>query len=213
MKPSPEISAQSEQDCASVTRRTPTLRRNTREKILTGTLSAVAERGVSKLSMSSICQHAGVSRATLYQYFSTPEEVLAIVADQLSNDFVHGLQMAVKDCVDPWQILNLVSQYLNDHARVQSFENFMRHESQFAIESIRQHYESYVDAVQAALDPAIEAIQIEFECSLDRRLCAEFLLRNQFSAMLIPGKGQWLDLPALLPAARAWLTLRQQAST
>lgn len=205
MKPTQKSRAQALQDSPPADRRTPTLRRNTREKILAGTMSAIAERGVSKLSMSNICKHAGVSRATLYQYFSRPEEVLTIVAEQLLLTFRDELRLAVKDCQDPWQRLNIVSQYLNDHARVQSFENFMRHESQFVIESIRKHFDSYLDVVEEALDPAVDAIQAEFGCTLDRRLCAEILLRNQFSTMMIPGKGQWLDLPALVPAARAWL--------
>jgi AcrR family transcriptional regulator len=209
MKTSHETSAQSIQESSPVIRRQPTLRANTREKILTGTMSAIAERGVSKLSMSNICQHAGISRATLYQYFSGPEDVLEVVAEQLLLTFKNELRLAVKDCADPWQRLNIVSQYLNDHARVQSFENFMRHEAQFVIESIGKLFENYLDAVQEALNPAIDAIQAEFNCTLDRRMCAEILLRNQFSMMMIPGKGQWLDLPTLVPAARAWLASRK----
>jgi AcrR family transcriptional regulator len=208
MKLSSETATQSEQASPLTARRAPTLRRHTWEKILAGTMSAIAERGVGKLSMSNIGQHAGVSRATLYQYFAAPEEVLAVVAEQLCVEFRRGLQLAVKDCSAPWERLNIISQYLDDHARVQSFEDFMRHQSQFVIEAIRQHFDSYVAAVQEALDPVVDALQIEFGCTLNRRLCAEVLLRNQFSTMLIPGKGKWLDLPALLAALQLWLASR-----
>jgi len=204
----PETSADSEHDSPRMVRRAPTLRPQTRQKILAGTMSAIAERGVAKVSMSNICRHAGVSRATLYQHFSTPEEVLALVAEHLFVEFRRGLQRAVEDCSVPWERFKIISQYLDDHARVQFFEDFMRHQSQFVIDAIRQHFDSYLAAVQEALDPVVDAFEVECGCTLDRRICAEVLLRNQFSTMLIPGKGKWVDLPALLSALKLWLASR-----
>ena len=50
-------------------------------KILSGALDAIAERGVRRLSMSDIIEASGVSRGTLYRYFSSKDDVLAAVAE------------------------------------------------------------------------------------------------------------------------------------
>ena len=45
-------------------------------RILSGALDAIASRGVKRLSMSDIIDASGVSRGTLYRYFSNKDEVL-----------------------------------------------------------------------------------------------------------------------------------------
>jgi DNA-binding phage protein len=50
-------------------------------RILSGALDAIASRGARRLSMSDIIEASGVSRGTLYRYFSNKEEVLSAVAE------------------------------------------------------------------------------------------------------------------------------------
>src|SRR3546814_2736044 len=49
-------------------------------KILDGALRAIGEMGARRLSMRDISDASGVSRGTLYRYFSSREEVLAAVS-------------------------------------------------------------------------------------------------------------------------------------
>src|SRR3546814_8051875 len=50
-------------------------------KILDGALRAISEMGARRLSMRDISDASGVSRGTLYRYFSSREEVLAAVSE------------------------------------------------------------------------------------------------------------------------------------
>ncbi len=48
-----------------------------REQVLTAALELLGERGMAGLTMSALAQRAGMSRATLYHYFSDVDAVLA----------------------------------------------------------------------------------------------------------------------------------------
>ena len=54
-------------------------------RILSGALDAIAARGVKRLSMSDIIDASGVSRGTLYRYFSNKDQVLSAVAESPSS--------------------------------------------------------------------------------------------------------------------------------
>lgn len=55
----------------------------TRHRILDGAMRALERRGLRKLSMSDIAEEAGVSRGTLYRYFSDKDAVLTGVAGRV----------------------------------------------------------------------------------------------------------------------------------
>ena len=59
-------------------------------RILDGTLAAIARHGTSMLSMTDIAAASGVSRATLYRYFSQKEDLLSALGEHISNSFVSG---------------------------------------------------------------------------------------------------------------------------
>jgi AcrR family transcriptional regulator len=61
-----------------------------REAILDATAAAVAERGLTGVTMADVAQRAGVGRATLYKYFADVESILVAwhhrqVADHLQQ--------------------------------------------------------------------------------------------------------------------------------
>jgi AcrR family transcriptional regulator len=49
---------------------------HTKEKIILSALTLFSERGISKTSVSEIAYHAGVTRVTVYRYFSEKEELV-----------------------------------------------------------------------------------------------------------------------------------------
>ena len=51
----------------------PPANNETVNRILDGALRALARRGLRKLSMSDICEEAGISRGTLYRYFKSKD--------------------------------------------------------------------------------------------------------------------------------------------
>ena len=56
-------------------------------KILSGAIDVIANRGARRLSMSDIIDTSGVSRGTLYRYFSNKDEVLAAVSEFVCTGF------------------------------------------------------------------------------------------------------------------------------
>lgn len=60
-------------------------------KIFKGAQAALAQYGMSKLTMSDVCRAAGVSRATVYRYFSSREELLRALSLWEEACFVRDL--------------------------------------------------------------------------------------------------------------------------
>jgi AcrR family transcriptional regulator len=48
-----------------------------RQSIIDATMTLVAERGLSDVSMAEVAKAAGIGRATLYRYFPGVEEIVA----------------------------------------------------------------------------------------------------------------------------------------
>jgi AcrR family transcriptional regulator len=54
---------------------------NTRDSIVAGAWACIQERGVKRANIAEIARHSGVSRATVYQYFSDKREIIdAVIA-------------------------------------------------------------------------------------------------------------------------------------
>ena len=68
-------------------------------KILDGTLRAISSIGARRLSMSDISDSSGVSRGTLYRYFSSKEDVLAAVSEYICSNFERGI-VETAECID-----------------------------------------------------------------------------------------------------------------
>lgn len=71
--------------------------RITRECIQTALIHLMADRDISKISVSEIVKKAGVSRTAFYNNFTTKEDVLFTLAHDLLSDLNDMLLEAVKD--------------------------------------------------------------------------------------------------------------------
>jgi AcrR family transcriptional regulator len=59
----------------------------TDERILAGALRALARFGPRRLSLGDVCREAQVSRATLFRYYPTKDELLGATARHIERDF------------------------------------------------------------------------------------------------------------------------------
>ena len=66
-------------------------------KIFAGAQAALAQYGLSKLNMSDVYRAAGVSRATLYRYFPSREELLKELRQWEVHCFVENMAQALAD--------------------------------------------------------------------------------------------------------------------
>lgn len=59
----------------------------TRDRILSGAVSAIAHHGLAKLRMSDVSRHAGLSRASVYRYFPSREKLLEELVGREADRF------------------------------------------------------------------------------------------------------------------------------
>src|ERR1700722_1783770 len=81
------------------------------QRILDGAMAALSRRGATQLSMTDVCDAAGISRATLYRYFSNKHDLLAAVGEQVSSHFIDGLKAAIAQSQVPSERLRLVLEF------------------------------------------------------------------------------------------------------
>lgn len=84
----------------------------TTARILDGALSALARQGLRKLSMSDICEEAGIARGTLYRYFKSRDEVLEAVSRHVATSMTIALEQGVRERPDPANRIRVVMDVL-----------------------------------------------------------------------------------------------------
>lgn len=170
-------------------------------RILDGALTAIARHGTSMLSMTDIAAAAGVSRATLYRYFSQKEDLLAALGEHISNGFISGVERAAANEALPMDQLRAVVGFIVEYTIQAKAERQLEVEPQFVLGFLREHFVEHVDAVTAALIPFYEYLEARLGRAVDRRALTEALLRFSESTSLIPGGALWHQLPMALAGA------------
>lgn len=160
-------------------------------KILSGALDAIAARGVRRLSMSDIIEASGVSRGTLYKYFSNKDDVLAAVAEFVCTGFENGIRDAAEGIDDPIErfrsVMQFYSRYTNEHSPDRVFEV----EPRFHLSFFRSRFDRYKAAVAEALAPVFEYLEARLGEKIDQPAMVEALVRLQLSTLLVPAGEAW----------------------
>lgn len=167
-------------------------------KILNGTMRAIGQRGIRKLSMNDIAEASGVSRGTLYRYFPTKEDALEAVAEHVSVQFERGVVDVALSCESVEQVLEAVLKYHFTVTVEQQGASFLEKEPEFVLGFFRSHLPRHVSALTAALDPYYDHVERDTGYSLDRMLCSEALIRLQLSTILVPAGRTWSRMPKLV---------------
>jgi AcrR family transcriptional regulator len=163
-------------------------------RILSGALDAIAARGVRRLSMSDIIDASGVSRGTLYRYFSNKDEVLAAVAEFVCTGFENGIAEAGKDITDPIDRLRSVMHFYARYTDENSPDHVFEVEPGFHLAFFRSRFERYKRAVLEALDPTFDHLEKLLGEPMNRDAFVEGLVRNQLSTLLVPASDEWKQL-------------------
>lgn len=163
-------------------------------KILDGALRAVGDLGARKLSMSDISDASGVSRGTLYRYFSSKEEVLAAVSEFVCVSFEDGIRAVGESIEDPMERFRTVMRFFARFTTERSPERIFEIEPAFHLDFFRSHFARHKAAVRDALDPAIDYLDSLSESPLDRDGFVETLVRLQLSTMIVPASERWMEL-------------------
>ena len=163
-------------------------------KILGGALDAIASRGVRRLSMSDIIDASGVSRGTLYRYFSNKDEVLAAVSEFVCTGFENGIREAGQGIADPIERFRAVMQFYARYTNENSPDRVFEVEPAFHLAFFRSRFGRYKIAVQDALDPVFDHLDGLIAEAINRDAFVETLVRTQLSTLLVPASDEWLRL-------------------
>ena len=163
-------------------------------KILGGALDAIASRGVRRLSMSDIIDASGVSRGTLYRYFSNKDEVLAAVSEFVCTGFENGIREAGQGIADPIERFRAVMQFYARFTNENSPDRVFEVEPAFHLAFFRSRFARYKVAVQDALDPVFDHLETLIGEAINRDAFVETLVRTQLSTLLVPASDEWLRL-------------------
>lgn len=158
------------------------------QKIMAGTMKALARQGTHKLSVSDICEASGVARGTFYRYFTSREDALAALGRHLEDGVAGAFAAAIEANPDPGQrvevVLDAVIAYRiagGDFARtIEVAPGFM-------LDFIRETFPKLVDTVTEALGPAVDESPLVSSGALTARQLGELFMRAVISMVLLPG--------------------------
>ena len=163
-------------------------------KILSGALDAIASRGVRRLSMSDIIDASGVSRGTLYRYFSNKDEVLAAVSEYVCVGFENGIRDAGQGIADPIDRFRAVMRFYARYTQDNTPDRVFQVEPAFHLAFFRSRFARYKLAVREVLDPVFDHLDGLIGDPINRDAFVETLVRTQLSTLLVPASDDWIAL-------------------
>jgi AcrR family transcriptional regulator len=168
------------------------------QRILDGAIAALSRRGATQLSMTDVCDAAGISRATLYRYFSSKEDLLAAVGEYVSTNFIDGIKAAVAGSAVPIDRLRLVLEFFIRYTAQVKSDRMLEIEPAFVLKFLQSHFTQHVAVFNQALSPVYDDIETHLGIRVNRLLVSEMLLRAEQSTIIVPAGRSWSTLPEAL---------------
>lgn len=89
----------------------------TRDRILEGALQAMGRVGLRRLTMADVAEGAHLSRGTVYRYFPSKEDLLAVLAEYERDRFSDGLRRSLAEEEQGRPGLEALAEYLMKYLR------------------------------------------------------------------------------------------------
>lgn len=168
------------------------------QRILDGAIAALSRHGAMQLSMRDVCDAAGISRATLYRYFSRKEDLLAAVGEYVSRNFIDGINQAVAGSHAPSERLRLVLEFFIRYTAQVKSDRMLEIEPSFVLKFLQSHFAQHVAVFNEALTPVYDDIESHLGIRINRLLVSEVLVRAEQSTVVVPAGRSWEALPEAL---------------
>ena len=161
-------------------------------RILEAALELFGQKGFEATTVSAICEAAGVSEATLYEYFESKEKVLFSIAELYTRREVERLQQIRDYLHDPREKLRAIIQaYLEFYQRNPLYTSValltLKANRNFAGSAAYQ-------VVREASRPIVEAFHEGVEAGIFRSDIDGYLVRNMVLGFIEHLTTQWLVL-------------------
>jgi AcrR family transcriptional regulator len=193
------------------------------ERITQGAIRALARHGLRKLTMTDICDEAGVSRGTLYRYFKDKDQVLEAVGHQVESTLKVAVDNAIAADPEPAHRLQVVLRAVLDYQQLHpETVELVRVEPAFALDFLTRRLPVFVDILTDVLEPVLTGAPPVRSRKMTRQQLAEMFLRFVISAIVIPPDdgiamadrvaGMWKSLTAASAAGQHGAPSRRRAA-
>ena len=159
---------------------------STEEKILHGTRSALAQYGLSKVSMIDISRAAGVSKATLYRYFPTKDDVLNAFCLWEEKNFCDNLSREMAQAAPADRFSLLISHSSTLSQEHPAFMRMLESDPAFVLSAMRTLYPTVKDHLYTLLTPVFESVLGEDEQDISVEQLTHCFVRILITSYLFP---------------------------
>ena len=162
----------------------------TRGRILEGALLALGRVGVRGLTMGEVSKRSGVSRGTVYRYFPSKEDLLAVMAEYEQERFAQGLRVVLAARVDAGSELSIevVTGYVIDYLRRHpALTLLIDTEPAFVLGFLRRQLPVFRQICEELVAPAMESADPVRDGRVTVGELSELLLRVVLCVFLVPG--------------------------
>jgi AcrR family transcriptional regulator len=179
----------------------------TRDRILEGALAALGRVGPRRLTMSDVSDRAGLSRGTVYRYFPTKEDLLAVLAEYEQDRFADGLRKTLASTTgEPTlsDVAQYISGYLIQHPALPLMIDV---EPEFVLLFLRRQMPVFHHITEELLVPLMSKTAPVREGRLTVAELSDLLLRVVLSVFLVPGEDGQVTVGVLEGALEGFLRL------
>ena len=180
----------------------------TRDRILEGALAALGRVGPRRLTMSDVSERAGLSRGTVYRYFPTKDDLLAVLAEYEQDRFADGLRRSLeKDRPEDATLASVVEYiigYLRQHPALPLMIDV---EPEFVLAFLRRQMPIFHRITEELLGPVMAKSRPVREGFVTVAELDELLLRVVLSVFLVPGEDGATTVGVLEGALDSFLRL------
>ena len=179
----------------------------TRDRILEGALAALGRVGPRRLTMSDVSERAGLSRGTVYRYFPTKEDLLAVLAEYEQDRFSEGLRRSLAESSeepDLASVAEYIGAYLREHPALPLMIDV---EPEFVLAFLRRQMPVFHRITEDLLGEVMANARPVREGLLTVPELAELLLRVVLSVFLVPGEDGAVTVGVLEGALDSFLRL------
>jgi len=168
-------------------------------KILDATERTVLRAGMHGMSLRDVAAEAGVSRGTLYRYFSSKQQLLQSYTGFMRSRLERGLKAAVEAHEPTERFQPFLDSFGHFFARKQA-RQFLEAEPAYALEYFRESFESSVSQTCELLQHVFESWEESLGRTLDHRFLAEVIMRDLISNILVPAADEGSSMSKLVSA-------------
>lgn len=161
----------------------------TRDRILEAALLSMGRVGLRRMTMSDVSERAGLSRGTIYRYFPTKEDLLAVVAEYEQDRFAEGLRAALAGVPEDELRLEKVAEYIITYLRQHpALTLLIDTEPAFVLGFLRRQLPVFHRITEELLAPVMHNASPVREGWVNVAELNELLLRVVLSVFLVPGE-------------------------